>query len=63
MTVTDILFLDPTQAIVWFDVVVQDGPALSPEGRALLIDGRWVAARETIGSLLAAAGIHIHAPG
>jgi hypothetical protein len=60
--VTDVLFLDAQQAVVWFQVAVENGPSITRVGRSVLLDGRWLATRETIGSLLAMAGVHIPPP-
>jgi hypothetical protein len=57
-----IKFLDATNAVVWTTVKLKDRPPypirIYQEGRAVVVDGRWKMARETICERWARAGVH-----
>jgi hypothetical protein len=60
--VDDVLFIRPDEAVVWFGVEV-DGQRVAVvgvrEGRAVLVDGRWMVEHATIVDLLGLAGVAI----
>ncbi len=66
MVVDDILFLRPDEAVVWFGVEV-DGKRFAMvdgrEGRAVLVDGRWMIEHATMIDLIGFAGVSWHPPG
>ncbi len=66
MVVDDILFLRPDEAVVWFGVEV-DGKRYAMvdgrEGRAVLVDGRWMIEHATMIDLIGFAGVAWHPPG
>lgn len=58
-----VLFLSDREAVVWFSVALEGNPTVrNEEGRALLIDGRWLVSRATLCRLLARAGVHCPPP-
>ena len=66
MVVDDVLFLRPDEAVVWFGVEV-DGQRFAMvdgrEGRAVLVDGRWMIEHATMIDLIGFAGVSWHPPG
>ena len=56
----EILFLRPEEAVVWFGVEV-DGQRFAMvdgrEGRAVLVDGRWLIEHATLVDLIGFAGV------
>jgi hypothetical protein len=65
LVVDDIKFLREDEAVVWFSLVI-DGNQLGfvngREGRAVLVDGRWLIERATLADLLGMAGVEVPAP-
>jgi hypothetical protein len=63
--VDEIKFLRPDEAVVWFSLEF-DGNRLGfvngREGRALLMDGRWVIEHATLVDLLGMAGVVVPPP-
>jgi len=62
IAVEEVIFLDDRHAVVWFEAIAENGPRVTQEGRALLLGGGWKVARDTVGALLALAGVHIPPP-
>jgi len=65
MVVDDVLFLRPDEAVVWFGVEV-DGQRFAMvdgrEGRAVLVDGRWMIEHATMVDLIGFAGVAVPTP-
>jgi hypothetical protein len=64
--VDDVLFLQPTEAVVWFSVEIDGqrfGMVNGREGRAVFVDGRWLVERATLVDLLTFAGVVYPAQG
>jgi hypothetical protein len=60
--VDDVKFLRPDEAVVWFSLEIdgnRPGLVVGREGRALLIDGRWVIEHATLVDLLGIAGVAV----
>jgi hypothetical protein len=64
--VDDIKFLRDDEAVVWFSVEI-DGSRLSfvngREGRAVLVNGRWMVEHAGLADLLGMAGVEVPPPG
>jgi outer membrane lipoprotein-sorting protein len=65
IVVDDIKFLRPDEAVVWFSVEI-DGTRLGfvsgREGRAVVVDGRWMIEHAALADLLTMAGVTIPPP-
>jgi hypothetical protein len=58
--VDDVLFLRPDEAVVWFGIEIDGerfGLVNGREGRAVLVDGRWLMERASLVDLLTAGGV------
>jgi hypothetical protein len=66
IVVDDIKFLRDDEAVVWFSVEI-DGSRLSfvngREGRAVLVNGRWMVEHAGLADLLGMAGVEVPPPG
>jgi len=64
LSVRDVVFLRPDEAVFWWEAEGGLARGLSgQEGRALLVEGRWVVAHATVVGLLGQAGVVWDPPG
>ena len=65
MVVDDIKFLRSDEAVVWFSLEVngnRPGIVDGREGRALLVNHRWIIERATLVDLIGFAGVSVPPP-
>lgn len=65
LVVDDIKFLRPDEAVVWFSLEVEGnrmGMVNGREGRALLVNNRWMIERATLVDLIGFAGVSVPSP-
>jgi hypothetical protein len=65
LVVDDIKFLRPDEAVVWFSLEVNGnrlGMVNGREGRALLVNHRWLIERATLVDLIGFAGVSVPPP-